>query len=162
MEVKDLPLAETLSDDDLVPISQSGHLRRVARSQLLTEVTDGDKGDITVTNAGQTWTIDNGLAATVIADGSVSNTEFQYLDGVTSSLQTQINAKASSSGLATVATSGAYSDLSGTPTITTVGQDLIDDTTVAAQRATLGVVKITVSLTEPVAPSTGDLWVDLN
>lgn len=31
--------------------------------------------------------------ATKIADGSVSNTEFQYLDGVTSSIQTQINSK---------------------------------------------------------------------
>jgi len=32
-----------------------------------------------------------GIDATKIADGSVSNTEFQYLDGVTSSIQTQIN-----------------------------------------------------------------------
>lgn len=31
--------------------------------------------------------------ATDIADGSVSNTEFQYLDGVTSAIQTQLNAK---------------------------------------------------------------------
>ena len=31
--------------------------------------------------------------ATKIADGSVSNTEFQYLDGVTSSIQTQLNGK---------------------------------------------------------------------
>jgi hypothetical protein len=34
-----------------------------------------------------------GIAATKIADGSVSNTEFQYLDGVTSAIQTQLNAK---------------------------------------------------------------------
>lgn len=33
-----------------------------------------------------------GIAATKIADGSVSNTEFQYLDGVTSAIQTQLNA----------------------------------------------------------------------
>ena len=32
-----------------------------------------------------------GIDATKIADGSVSNTEFQYLDGVTSNIQTQIN-----------------------------------------------------------------------
>lgn len=34
-----------------------------------------------------------GLAATKIADGTVSSTEFQYLAGVTSSIQTQLNAK---------------------------------------------------------------------
>lgn len=33
-----------------------------------------------------------GIDATKIANGSVSNTEFQYLDGVTSSIQSQINA----------------------------------------------------------------------
>ena len=37
--------------------------------------------------------------ATKIADGSVSNTEFQYLDGVTSSIQTQIDSKAADSAV---------------------------------------------------------------
>ncbi len=35
------------------------------------------------------------IDATKIADGSVSNTEFQYLDGVTSAIQTQLGGKAS-------------------------------------------------------------------
>lgn len=35
------------------------------------------------------------IDATKIADGSVSNAEFQYLDGVTSAIQTQLNTKAS-------------------------------------------------------------------
>ena len=35
------------------------------------------------------------LDATSIADGSISNTEFQYLNGVTSNIQTQLDAKAS-------------------------------------------------------------------
>ena len=33
------------------------------------------------------------IDASKIANGSVSNTEFQYLDGVTSAIQTQINSK---------------------------------------------------------------------
>ena len=34
------------------------------------------------------------IDATKIANGNVSNTEFQYLDGVTSAIQTQLNTKA--------------------------------------------------------------------
>lgn len=37
--------------------------------------------------------IPNAIDATKIANGNVSNTEFQYLDGVTSAIQTQLNAK---------------------------------------------------------------------
>jgi hypothetical protein len=37
------------------------------------------------------------IDASKIADGSVSNAEFQYLDGVTSSIQTQIDNKAAKS-----------------------------------------------------------------
>jgi len=37
--------------------------------------------------------IPSAIPATRIADGSVDNTEFQYLNGVTSSIQTQLDAK---------------------------------------------------------------------
>ena len=61
-------------------------------------------GDITLSSGGvvaiSTGVIVNAdinasaaIDATKIANGSVSNTEFQFLDGVTSAIQTQLNTK---------------------------------------------------------------------
>ena len=49
-------------------------------------------GAFTINNTGVA-TLASGIDATKIADGSVDNTEFQYLNGVTSAIQTQINSK---------------------------------------------------------------------
>jgi hypothetical protein len=54
-------------------------------------LSDGDYGDITVSGLGTILTIDNGLDSSKIADGSVSNIEFQYLNGASSNIQNQIN-----------------------------------------------------------------------
>jgi hypothetical protein len=54
----------------------------------------------TLVGTGDTGSVSNGMLGTGIdaaklADGSISNTEFQYLNGVSSAIQTQIDAKAS-------------------------------------------------------------------
>jgi hypothetical protein len=60
----------------------------VTAAKLATDaVTSSKIADSQVTNI----KVASGIDATKIADGSVSNSEFQYLSGVTSDIQTQIN-----------------------------------------------------------------------
>ena len=54
---------------------------------------DGDSSiDVSVSSSTFTVSLQSGIDASKIADGSVSNTEFQHLNGVTSNVQTQIDA----------------------------------------------------------------------
>lgn len=55
---------------------------------------DGDYGDVSISGGGTVISIDSGLNVNKLANGSVSNTQFQYLSGVTSNIQTQLDAKA--------------------------------------------------------------------
>lgn len=75
--ITDYPAANTpLASDDVLLVDQGGVTKKV--------------------NVGQVASLTAPVNATDIADGSVTDTEFQYLNGVTSSLQTQLNAKAAS------------------------------------------------------------------
>jgi len=56
-------------------------------------LSDGDKTDVTVSSSGSVWTVNSGLDATKIGGGDVTSTEFDYLNGVTSAIQTQLNSK---------------------------------------------------------------------
>jgi hypothetical protein len=97
-------------------------------------LSDGDKGDITVSSTGTVWNIDagvvgdteiaTGVAATKIADGSVTNAEFQYLGTVTSDIQTQLGTKVTSGGALGTPSSGTATNLTGLPLTTGVTGNL--------------------------------------
>jgi hypothetical protein len=69
----------TIADDDKFAISDGGTEKYITASQITSYVQSGISA----------------LDATSIADGSISNTEFQFLNGVSSNIQTQIDTKAS-------------------------------------------------------------------
>jgi hypothetical protein len=71
----------TIAGTDRLPISDAGTEKYVLASQILSYVQSGISA----------------LDATSIADGTISNTEFQYLNGVSSNIQTQLDNKAAKS-----------------------------------------------------------------
>lgn len=78
----------TLPDSDLTLIGNS------STDTLTNKTIDADLNTITNIDNNEIKTL-AGIDATKIAGGNVSSTEFDFLDGVTSSIQTQLNGKAS-------------------------------------------------------------------
>lgn len=98
---------QTQLDAKQTNVLTNSHILVGDGSNIATDV--AMSGDVTIDNTGVTAisagvivnTDINAAAAidaTKIANGSVSNTEFQYLDGVTSAIQTQINTKVTKGG----------------------------------------------------------------
>jgi len=89
---KDGTLIVSLEDDKFYRMD-SGSAVEISAGGAGGGVSDGDKGDITISSSGTVWSVDTGLNANKIGGGTVDDTELGYLDGITSNIQTQLNAK---------------------------------------------------------------------
>jgi hypothetical protein len=117
------------------------------------------------------------IDATKIHDGTISNTEFGYLNGVSSAIQTQINSKINTSeigssvqaydtelaaiaGLTSAADKGIQftgSGTAGTFDLTTAGKALLDDADASTQRSTLGLGTIATQNSNNVTVTGGSI-----
>jgi hypothetical protein len=96
--------------------------------KLFKNVTDEPTTTVNFAQATFDDLVVGGLEATTLTVGNVSNTEFSYLDGVTSAIQTQLDAKATTSALAShesdttnihgIANTAVLVTLSGSETLT--------------------------------------------
>jgi hypothetical protein len=99
-KITDLTAIVTIANDDVLPIVDISDdiTKKISIAQI--------KGQSPVQSvAGKTGSVV--LTASDIGAGTVDNTEYGYLDGVTSPIQTQLNSKQSTLTLTTTGTSGA-------------------------------------------------------
>jgi trimeric autotransporter adhesin len=88
----------------LNPVESSSLVSSTIRTELQTleteiaNTTSGHDHDGTDSKSIPATAMPSAINAAKIADGSVSNAEFQYLNGVTSAIQTQLNGKQASMG----------------------------------------------------------------
>ena len=128
------PTVGTLTEGSNVTITNGAGSITIASTDTNTTYTAGDGLDLTGTTFSTDLKANGGLViestelaldlgassitgsldAAKIADGSVSNTEFQYLDGVTSDIQTQLNAKGDVTASSTTTFTNKTIDADGT------------------------------------------------
>jgi hypothetical protein len=120
----------------------SGSIVGTSDSQVLTNKTI-DSANNTISNI-----VNSNISATAaidaskIANGTVSNAEFQYLDGVSSAIQTQIDSKQAT--ITGAATSIISSDLTASRVVTSDASGKITDSSITT--TTLGYLDATSSI----------------
>lgn len=142
------PLDATLTA--LAGYNTNGVLTQTAADTFVGRTITGTANEVTVTNgdgvAGNpTLSLPTGIDATKIADGSVTSTEFQYINTLSSNAQTQIDGKAANTEA--FVTLGNTSGLSGERSLAVAGGLTIQD--LGAGNA----VTVSASALQPIDPT---------
>ena len=152
--MSELDEATSLGSGDRIPVLESSTTKYVDGSDigggggitaLTGDVTASGTGSVAATIANLAVTnakVATGIDAAKIADGTVSNAEFQYLGGVTSDIQTQLNAKQTLDG-----------DLSAIAGLTPSNDDIMQYKAGAWANRTIAQLKTDLSLS---GTNTGD------
>ena len=164
-----LVIADGIAETQAVGAAIELQVERIIGTQAATSggVSDGDKGDITVSASGTTWTIDaNAVTSTKLADRSVTAAKLFEVGheklvgrhgagagdaqeiGIDGGLELQGgnlrrsaltgDVTASAGGNSTTIAAGAVTTSKMGGDVTTAGKALLDDADAAAQRTTLG------------------------
>ena len=86
----------SLTNSSFTLVDDSSTTATISLGETL-QILGGTNITSTVSGDSITLSLSSGINATNIADGSISNTEFQYLNGVSSNIQTQLDDKAAKS-----------------------------------------------------------------
>lgn len=117
----------------------------------------GRTGDVFAQNgdytAGQVGADPAGTAATAVTNHNSSGTAH----GQTATGTALLTAASASAARTTLELNNVTNDAQ-----LKIASNLSDLNNVATARSNLGVVKITVSATEPVGPAAGDIWIDIS
>lgn len=105
-KISEMSAAGTLTGAELLEVVQSGNTRRSTAAAIAAlALVDGDKGDVTVSASGATWTVDNDA----ITNAKLANVNTQTIKG------------------RTTASSGDPEDLTAAQASTLLQQDGLDD-----------------------------------
>lgn len=159
--------ASTVLDHErILAVGSSLSLTDTGANGTATIGTQAISGAVTTAANSFVTVLTSGIDAVKIADGSVSSAEFQYLDGVTSNIQTQLNAKgvgtitavsvASANGFAGNSSGGATPALTLSTSVT--GIPVGNGTAFSASNLTND-VQTKAAIVPNTAPSAGQILV---
>lgn len=159
-DLSNLVLGSAVGSGDRIRLHRSGVNGYVDYTGSLNFRPDGVGGTLTLTSTGATLAGTISLPSTT-SIGSVDSTELGYLNGVTSAIQTQLNAKVDE----VASTDNAVVRFNGTGGSVQNSGVIVDDSNNVSIPGALTLNgkpagRVHVQSTAPSSPANGDLWVD--